>query len=854
MLQAGRVQQDKQVEVLVGLVETHKRAETEALLQSLEILPRRRMKHRGIDLEEFDLNAALARHPQLILVDELAHTNAPGSRHSKRWQDIQELLQAGINVYTTLNVQHVESLNDVVTAITGVQVRETVPDSVLAEADEIALIDLPVNELLDRMNAGKVYFSEQAQRAKQSFFRPGNLSALRELALRRTAESVDVQMLAYRKGHSIDNTWPVSERILVAVGPSPNSANLVRSASRSAQRLNAQWIAAFVETPGYARYPEQTRQRILSTIQLAEELGAQTVTLTANNAGQALIEYARARNVTRIIAGKSIQPSWKRFFQQTLTQELIEESGTIQVDLIAPVTGAVEPSAPQVAALSSPIPKSELLFSVAVLVAATIVAFLLRPFLAATNLAMIYLLGAVAISVRCSRRVSTVAAFLLVASFDFFCVPPYGDFAVSDTEYLITFAAMLTVSLIIADLTARGREQISQIASREARTQILYLLSKRLAREEESLPIATEAARLIEDGFPAKAIIFLPGMENQVSFNRRTSYQLPLPQAEESIAQWVYDHNQKAGHGLATLSGSKALYFPLAARQNVRGVLALLPTHDNVPFSVEEHNLLDTLCQQVGLALERAATQQTMRTSELEIETERLRNSLLSAVSHDLRTPLASITGAATTLQQQSGRLDTGTQNDLLTSIVEEAERLSRLVNNLLDMTRLEAGGMVPHLDWHPFEEIIGSALRRLKNILKDHPVKVTIADNLPLLYVDAVLFEQVLVNLLENAARYTPSATPIEINARTSADTMQIQIADHGPGFPAENEKRVFEKFYRGPDSTGRGSGLGLAICRAIVDAHHGEIEAENSNGALVRIRLPQPTHPPIITEPADA
>ena len=853
ILQAAQTLRAAGTEVLVGSVETHQRKETEALLNGLEILPRRAVFHRGVTIDEFDLDAAIQRNPPLLLVDELAHTNAPGSRHAKRWQDVMELIDLGVDVLTTLNVQHVESLNDVVARITGVKVKETVPDTVIEAASEMELVDLPVDELLTRMSEGKVYLSGQVERAKESFFRPGNLIALRELALRRTAERVDAQMLAYRRSHSIANSWPVAERILVAIGPGPNAANLTRAASRAAARLNAQWVAVFVETPNYSGYPAETKHRVISAMRLAEELGAETVTLTANKVAQTLVEYARARNVTRLIVGKSLQNSWVRRFKRTLTEELIKLSGAIQVDLIAPVS---EDGAVPSPGTSSPVKVSyrELLFAGGVTIAACVICLLLRPVLAVTNLAMVYLLGAVAVSVRCSRRVSTLAAFALVASFDFFCVPPYESFAVSDVEYLITFAAMLTVSLIIASLTANGRGQIAQIASREARTQILYSLSKRLAREEEAFGAATEAARLIQESFSIKTTIFLPAKDGQVHFDRRTSYQLPAPAAEQPIAQWVFDHNQKASKGLPTLNGAAALYFPLPGVNRAQGVMALAPAKADPPLTLEQHNLLDALCQQVGLALERTATQKAIRASELEVEMERMRNSLLSAVSHDLRTPLASITGASTTLLDQSDRLDPATQRDLLTSIYEEAERLGRLVNNLLDMTRLDAGAMVPQRDWQLFEEIAGSAVRRLKKFLAGHPVKISVAGGFPMLHVDAMLMEQVLVNLLENAVRYTPPCTAIAIDARVVGRFAEIEVADGGPGFPAGSEQKVFDKFFRGDDAGGRGSGLGLPICRAIITAHQGVIEAANRHGAVVRIRLPLPPDQPAIPEAPDA
>lgn len=848
MLQAGRLRNTAGVDVVAGYVETHRRPETAALLDGLELLPRRKVAYRGSALEEFDLDAGLARRPSLILVDELAHTNAPGSRHAKRWQDVLELLDAGIDVYTTVNVQHLDSLNDLVTQVTGVAVRETVPDSVFDQADDIALIDLPPNELQRRLEEGKVYIPEQAERAIRSFFRTGNLIALREMALRRTADRVDAQMLEYREDHAVPGTWPVAERLMVCIGPSPNSARLIRAAGRMASLLNAEWIAAHVETPDYARESREVKDRVLASLRSAEQLGAEAVTLTGPSVSEAALRYARSRNVSKIVTGKPAGPLWKRALRRSIVDKLVEGSG--EIDIYA-ISG--EPSPPE----SVRAPKERLSiawreYAIAALVvlACTLVSLPLRSHLTAANLVMFYLLGVVAVSMRCGRGASTFTSFLSVAAFDFFCVPPYYTFAFSDYEYAVTFAVMLTVALVISNLTVRIRMQATGAVDREARTHALYRLSRRLSGQTRIFEAARVAAELTSDVFKAQAVIFLPDSNGKISFKRRTSDRLPVPSSEEGIAQWVYDHAQKAGRGTDTLPGATAVYLPLKGSQQVLGVLAAIPDEPEQFFATEQQHLLEVFASQTAAALERAETAAAAREAALQIETEQMRNSLLSAVSHDLRTPLASITGAATSLLEKGDRLDPKTSRDLLESIADEAERLSRLVNNLLEMTRLESGAVQVRREWHPLEEIIGAALTRLDRTLGRRRVITDIPVDLPLVLVDDVLLEQVFMNLLENAIKYTPPESPIEIVASAAGDKVNMEVRDRGPGFAPTEDKLAFEKFYRGKSQGSRGAGLGLSICRAIIAAHQGEISAANrpDGGAVIRVRLPVGGEPPKI------
>ncbi len=850
MLEAARWQKKAGVDAVAGVVETHKRKETEALLEGLEVLPRRAVSHRGVTLEEFDLDGALARKPELLLVDELAHTNAPGSRHTKRWQDVLELVDAGIAVYTTLNVQHLDSLNDIIAQVTGVSVRETIPDSVLDRADEIELVDLPVDELRRRMEEGKVYIPDQAQRAMASFFRPGNLIALREMALRRTADRVDAQMRSYRRDHAIESTWPVMERLIVSVGPSPFSAKLIRAAKRMAERLQAEWIAAFVETPGFASAPAEARERVLSSLRLAEQLGAETVTLAGTNIAESLLRYAQSRNVSKIVIGKQAAPLWKRLLRGSVLDDLIAASGEIEVYAISGEPGPPLRVAPRPGRPGSP-PWREYAAAGAVVAVCTVASVALRATLNPVNLVMLYLLGVVAIAVRSSRRVALLASVLSVAVFDFFCVPPYLTFAVSDYEYVVTFAVMLVVAVIISDLTVRIRMQAAHAVDREARTHALYRLTRELTGEHRDFDAARIAGEITHEVFGAKAVLFLPESEGKISFRRRTTDELPVPRSEEGVAQWVFDHSEKAGKGTDTLPGATALYLPLRGARQVLGVMAVIPEDEALAASPEQMHLLEIFATQVALSMERSHAAAEAQDARLRIETEQMRNSLLSAVSHDLRTPLASITGAASSLLSHGSQLDPATRKDLLEGIAQEAQRLARLVNNLFEMTRLESGVVEVKRDWHSLEEIIGAALTRLEPQMGKRPVAIRLPPDLPLISVDDVLLEQVFVNLFENAAKYTPEGSEIAVSAALEDDRVLIEVMDRGPGFAPGEEKRIWDKFYRGPAEGVRGAGLGLSICRAIVLAHGGSIDARNreGGGAAIRIQLPTGGRPPQVT-----
>ncbi|HQZ18154.1 MAG TPA: sensor histidine kinase KdpD [Vicinamibacteria bacterium] len=848
MLEAGQKLLREKRDVVVGWVETHGRQETARLLEGLERLGARKDAHRGVELAEFDLDGALARRPALILLDELAHTNAPGSRHAKRWQDAVELLDAGIDTYTTLNVQHLESLNDVVAQITGVKVQETVPDSVLEEADEVELVDIPPDELLQRLREGKVYVPEQARRAIDGFFRKGNLMALRELALRRTAERVDEQMRDYRRDHGISATWPASERLLVCVGPNPASERLIRATRRMAVGLRAQWVAVYVETPSHAKLPESDRQALADNLRLAESLGGGTVILAGADVARQLVLYAREHNVGRILAGKPTHSRWRDRLRGSLVDALVRGSGDIDVYVISGDTSRDAKQAGPPAAFRPRSPASDYASAVAVVLLTTVICWAMFPVFAATNLVMVYLLGVTFVATRSSRGPAALASVLSVAAFDFFFIPPHLTFAVADSQYLLTFAVMLLVALLISTLASRARAQADAVRQRERRTSSLYAMSRDLGAAQNVDDVGMISAKHVEEVTSAQVFVLSTGLSGHLREVGSRVQARPLNDRDEAVARWVFENRRPAGLGTDTLPAASALFLPLAGSDQSLGVLGVRPASGR-PFTPDQMQLLDAFASLAAAALDRVRLLGQAQRAQVEVETERLRNSLLSSVSHDLRTPLTSITGAASSLLQAPGNLDDASRRDLLETIHEEAFRLNRLVANLLDMTRLESGALKVRKEWSPIEEVIGSALTRLASSLAGRRVETEVPDNLPLAPFDALLIEQVLVNLIENAVKYTPAGGEIVISASASPEALSVEVSDRGPGIPPGDEARVFEKFQR-LEGRGRkgGVGLGLTICRGIVTAHGGTINVfkREGGGASFRFTLPIEGEPP--------
>jgi two-component system sensor histidine kinase KdpD len=687
MLEAARQKRAEGFDVVAGIVETHGRPETDALLEGLEKVPPRLIEYRGTTLKEFDLDAALARKPEIILVDELAHTNAPGARHKKRWQDVFELLAAGINAYTTLNVQHLETLSDVVSQITGIAVRETLPDSVLDRADEIELIDLPPEDLLQRLKDGKVYVAELAERARENFFRKGNLLALRELALRRTAERVDAQMQSYRIGKGVREVWPAGERIMVCIGANPRSIRLIRAAKRMAASLRADWIAVNVEAPSMVTPSESDLRHLGEHMRLAETLGAETVALSGHKASEEILRYARDRNVTKIIIGKPTHPRWKDKVFGSVLDEVVRGSGDIDIYVITGDTGEAVARPVAKATPQRPGPK-EWLLSLAAVAACTALAALMQPFFTLVDVAMVYLSGIVLVASRTGRWPSLLATLLSVASFDFFFVSPAYTFSVHDTRYFLTFVVMFIVAFVISRLTVRVREQANAARLRERRTSALYRLSRELVYEGGIQKLCAAAMRHIGEVFSSRVVILLPNEKGNLSVPFTAPDTFALDERESSVAQWVFDHRQRAGIGTDTLPGAMALYLPLFTSSRTVGVLGILPGPSSGLLDPEQIHILESFANQTAMALERTLLAKETQQATLKAETESLRNTLLSSVSHDLRTPLAAITGAATTLLQHDISLDQAGRQELTQTIYEEAAHLNQIIRNVLDMTR----------------------------------------------------------------------------------------------------------------------------------------------------------------------
>ncbi len=856
MLEAARTERDLKRDVVIGVVETHGRYDTGALVIGLELLPRRKAEHRGVTLEEFDLDGALARKPGLILIDELAHTNAPGSRHAKRWQDVEELLDAGIDVYTTVNVQHIESLNDVVAQVTGVLVKEMIPDRILEEASEIRLIDLPPDELLERLADGRVYIPEQAARAVESFFRKGNLIALRELALRRTAERVDAQMRVYRTEHGIQRVWPAGDRLLVGVSPSPTSARLLRAARRMAGTLHAPWVAVYVETPASLRFTDAARARVVEHLRLAERLGAETATVSGESAAAETIRYAVAHNVTKIVVGKPTHARWRDVVGPSFLDQVVRSSGDIDVYVIS----GSEDGARDVVAHESP-PKPPPRFAPYVASAAIVAASALVAWLAfgrghLADVVMVYLLGIILVAMRFGYGPSLLASVLSVLAIDFFLVEPYYSFAVSDFQHVVTFGVMFVVAVVISRLTHRIRDQADAARGREQRTATLYALTRELASTRNVGNLTNVAVRHLNEIFNAEIAIFLHAkgeeLTNLAPGALVTGSRVFEPdEKDRGVIEWVRRNDKAAGLGTDTLPSASALYVPLRETHARTGVLAIRPVDKRRFADPEQRALVDVFAGQIASALERARLGEEAQETQVQMEAERLRSSLLSSVSHDLRTPLGVITGASSALLDSAGPADPTVRHDLTLTIFEEAQRLNRLVRNLLDMTRLTAGAIKVKKEWQPLEEVVGAALTRMDDTLRGWEVKTALPADLPLVPIDAVLIEQVLINLLENSAKYASRGTAIEIAAHRDGASVVVDVSDRGPGLPPETLEKIFEKFYRLPrEREGSGAGLGLAICRGIVEAHGGRIWAENreGGGAAFRFTIPIDGTPPVL------
>lgn len=841
MLEAARQLIAEGREVVAGFIQPHGRMETEQLLKGMEVIPRRKATHRNIVVEEFDLDAALARKPEILLVDELAHTNAPDSRHPKRWQDVEELLNAGITVYTTINVQHLETLNDLVAQISGIVVQETVPDAFFEAVDEIELIDILPDDLLERLRHGKVYIPQAAEKALEAFFKKPKLIALRELALRKTAQVINPKVQSARAGTGSIKTWPTTERLLVCIGPSPTSQKVIRSAKRLSQALEAEWIVAHVETPQAQKISESSRRRLNEHLHLAEELGAEVVTLSGLNRAEEIIEYANQRNVSKIIVGKTPRSRWYRFRHGSVADEIQIKSSGIDVYIIP---GDSKPgSGISLLTRRQAGDARKYWASVFVVAVCTVLAYAVHLMgLAEANKTMIFLVGVAFAAARHGRGPGIVASVLSVLVFDFFMVEPYLTFKVTDVQYLFTFAVMLGIALFISMLTSRIAQQAEMLRQRMRRTEALYRLTKQLASSIGQYQVASRAEKELSDILQAEVVLLLAGENGTLaSLTTRPSYFEDT--SEQAVGIWAFRNRKIAGQGSDTLPKSKAVYIPLIGATQTIGVLAIR-LGKPATLTPDQCHLFETFAGQIALALEREILSDQSKHIMATVEAERLRSAILSSVSHDFRTPLASIIGEASQLMESRSIGGEAETRQSIGVILDQARRLNRYIANLIDMTRIESGAIKLDRQWNVIEDVVGSAIQSMEPAFDRNGLKLEIAPDIPALMMDSLLIEHVLINLMENAIRYSPPAGLIEIVACEEGRSLRVEVLDHGPGIPAGDEKLVFEKFYHKGTGYNRngGVGLGLSICNAIIRLHNGLIWAENrrDGGAKFIFTLP--------------
>jgi len=851
MLSEGREKRAEGTDIVIGVVETHGRAETLALVEGFEALPPRIIDYRGTQLREFDLDAALKRCPTLILVDELAHTNAAGSRHPKRYLDVEELLSRGIDVYTAVNIQHIESLNDVVAQITHVRVRETVPDSIFDRADAIELIDLTPDDLIQRLKEGKVYVPKQAERALEHYFSPGNLTALRELALRRTADRVDEQLLSHMQANAIAGPWAAGDRILVCVSEDPRAAGLVRYTKRLADRLHAPFTAVSIETRRSLQLSDAERDRLADTLRLAEALGGEALTIpgVGRRIADDVVKFAHANNVTQIIIGKSTRSRWFEMTRGSVVHDLVRRSGNITVHVIAgdelPAGPALK-TAVQTAARIEPFDARPYLMALLITAIGLGAAAVIKPHFGIENVDLVFLTAVVGVAVRYGLGPSLVASLVASLAYNFFFLPPIYTFTITDPTNIAAFFFFMLIAILVSNVAARVRTQADTAIGRIRTTEQLYAFSRKLAGTATLDDVLWATAYQTALMLKVRVVLLLPD-DGVLTVKAGYPPEDELDKADLAAANWAWSNDRPAGRGSDTLPGAKRLFLPMRTGRGLVGAIGIDDDRSGPLLTPDQRRLLDALVDQGALAIERVLLVEDMDRVKRTVESERLRSALLTSISHDLKTPLASVLGAASTMRDLAGNLSDAEKADLLTTVIDESERLNRFIANLLDMTKLESGAIVPNTAPHDVGEIVGSALRRANKILARHRVSLELAADLPMVELDAVLFEQVLFNLLDNAAKYSPPDTAISIRSIRERDAVMLQVADEGEGIPPTELESVFDKFYRVQkgDHVRPGTGLGLAISRGFVEAMHGRITAANRTdrrGAVITIRLPMP------------
>ncbi|WP_331373155.1 sensor histidine kinase KdpD [Sinorhizobium chiapasense] len=851
MLVSGRARKAEGTDVVIGVVETHGRKETQALAEGFEVVPRKRVDYKGHLLDEMDIDAILTRRPELVLVDELAHTNVDGSRHAKRYLDVEEILARGIDVYTTLNVQHIESLNDVVAQITRIRVRETVPDSIIDRADDVEIIDLTPDDLIKRLHEGKVYLPKTAKRAIQNYFSPGNLTALRELALRRTAQRVDEQLVSHMQAHAIPGPWAAGDRVLVCIDERPRGASLVRYAKRQADRLRAPWAALHVETSRSVNLSDADKDRLAAHLRLAEQLGGEATTVPGANVASEILRHAAANNVTQVIVGKPSKSRWRELVEGSVSHDLIRQAGDISVHV---VSGAAAAPAEQRGVKTAPAPTQvrlrPYLWSTVYIATALALGALLDQVLDVQNIALVFLMAVLISALTGGLWPALYACVASALAFNFFFLDPRYTLTIEDPESVLALVFFLVVAVIASNLTARVQRQAIAARQRARTTEDLYLFSKKLASTGTLDDVLWATAYQIASMLKVRVVILLPE-ENSIEVKAGYPPDDTLVDADIAAARWAWEHDRPAGRGADTLPGAKRLYLPLKTGRTAIGVVGLDNDKQGPLLTPEQQRLFDALADQAALAIERIQLVADVDRARLAAEADRLRTALLTSISHDLKTPLAAIMGAAGTLRDYSASMPEGDRVDLLSTVVDESERLNRFITNLLDMTRIESGATQPNASSHYVGDIVGTALSRANKILASHRTLIDIPPDLPMLKLDPVLFEQVLFNLLDNAAKYAAPNSTIQIRGWADGNVVLLQVIDEGPGIPAGDLERVFDSFYRVEkrDHVRAGTGLGLSICRGFVEAMGGTISAGNRtdrSGAIFTIRMPIPAERP--------
>lgn len=840
MLLAGQARQEDGADVVIGLLETHGRVETNAIAAGLFRVPRRKISHRGVVIEEMDLEALLTRKPQLALVDELAHTNATGSRHPKRWQDVTELLQAGVDVYTTLNIQHIESQRDVVRQITGVSIHETVPDAIIERADEIELIDLTPEQLRKRLDEGKVYLGERAAAAATNFFREGNLKALREMALRLTAEMADRDLRIFMRSRRIDGQWRSRERFLVAVGGSPFSERLIRLARRAAAAVRGTWIAVSVDT-GQTTEPS-AQARLENNLGLARSLGAEVILTTGTSIAEALLRVSRENNVTQIVVGKPmVHPLIDWLTGGSLVSKLIRHSGDIDITVVRADKSA-RPWKPDFSEFRRPSFFRDLGLAILVVTGTTLLGLFLQPQIGYSTIGLLYLLTVLIGAVFFSRAAILGMAALTAFAWNFLFIPPVLTFRIAGAHDTVLFGLYFVVALVMGQLHARLRQRERAERRREEQTQALYQFSRTLTEKTGFVATMESAALRLQEIFSLEVAILL--VESNGHLATRSVAGVPVNERESAVAEWALSRGEAAGRSTNTLPLSAGMYLPMSTQSGVLGVLAAFSPSDR-SLRLEERQMLETFCTQLAWVIERFQLQDAAARAQVEARSRQLQKTLLDSVSHELRTPLTVIAASA---ERLAGSVPD--EEGLLSEITSATRRLERVVTNLLSLTRLESGSMSPQPEWCDLADTIDEAVAAVRPEAKGRTFVVEVASEAGTLHVDPGLLEEALRNLVRNAAQHTPEGTPIEIVARRLGGEICLRVSDHGPGIPEELREAVFEKFFRGPDARPGGLGMGLALARGFIQALDGSLRAgsraDGSSGNTFTVTLPAPEETP--------